>query len=187
MLVQSSQVSPLVEPQVRGLSAKGGHLLPAERRISGGVNGGQITYTWSTDYRTVSINKTHQQGSNFKIRFFEKTQRTIFSYPAKIRFEVDVTQTFGFPLNTKEYTNRTPNPTDFGMYLSVKDDDEIIETPAYLNKQFFQVFTGSNSIEFTIFDDGDIAQPSIDLILHKSAIYNLVLSNIKIFHVDGRL
>ena len=73
------------------------------------------------------------------------------------------------------------------MYLSVKDDDEIIESPPYKNKQFFRFVQGANSIEFDIFDDGDIAQPSIDLILHMRAIFTLTLTNIKIIHVDGVL
>ncbi len=93
--------------------------------------------------------------------------------------------TSNLDLNTKAYTDRTPETTDYGIYLSSKDDDANDESPEYLNKTFDRVYTGYNSIEVNCFDDGDTLMPTIDLVIHRDAKLKLIIDNIRLYYLGA--
>ena len=145
--------------------------------------------TWASDYRRVIVNKSAVTSGNKKIRIYDfqtDIDNTISSFPAKLKVEFNVSQSAGDDINTRTYTNRVNPATNFGIYLSVKDDDVDLENPVYSNKRFFQIKRGFNSFEFELFDDGDSIKPSIDILLNGFSFgLQLVISDISITNLTG--
>ena len=57
-----------------------------------------------------------------------------------------------------------------------RDSDEVDDSS---NKDRFAVSEGFNSIVSTLFDDGSTSgKPSVEIVFHKDAIFDLTISNI---------
>jgi hypothetical protein len=168
-----------------------GEELPARTARLGqsNTNVSGFSSTWASDYKRVLINKSAVTSGNKKVRIYDfKTDvdNTISSFPAKLKVEFNVNQIQGDDLNTRTYTNRADSEANFGIYLSVKDDDVDVENPVYSNKRFFKINNGFNSIEFEIFNDGDQFTPSIDILANMNAFdLQLVISGISIQNVSA--
>ena len=148
------------------------------------TNESGFSMTWASDYRRVLVNKSAVTSGNKKVRIYDQRtdlDNSISSFPAKLKVEFNVSQLAGNDINTRTYTNRVNPITNFGIYLSVKDDDVDVDSPAYENKRFFQIKRGFNSFEFELFDDVDGIKPSIDILLNGYAFgLELVISGISI-------
>lgn len=165
------------------LGARTARLGQSNTNVSG------FSTTWASDYRRVSVNKSAVTSGNKKVRIYDKqtdVDNSISSFPAKLKVEFYVSQIAGDDINTRTYTHRVNPITNFGIYLSVKDDDVDVNNPVYSNKRFFKINRGFNSIEFELFDDGDSIKPSIDILLNGYSFgLQLVISNISITNLTG--
>ena len=181
--VSSTKLRDWVREPLQVLPARTPRLGQSNTNVSG------FSTTWASDYRRVSVNKSAVTSGNKKVRIYDfqtDIDNTISSFPAKLKVEFNVSQIAGDDINTRTYTNRVNPVTNFGIYLSIKDDDVDLENPVYSNKRFFQIKRGFNSFEFELFDDGDSIKPSIDILLNGYSFgLELVISGISITNLTG--
>ena len=149
------------------------------------------TQTWTNGLRTVTINASStNRSTNTIVRLFHDS----VSYsPGAGKYKVTFTTTrnSGDDIDSVGYAGGGGGgsgnaATSFGLFLSYRDDDEVVETPDYLNKEFSRIYKGSNSYILDVFDDSVAAsKPSINIIIHREATLNYTISDINITYLGA--
>ena len=84
--------------------------------------------------------------------------------------------TFDVKQHSGESINNVINSTSDRVEVVTRDSDEVDDSS---NKDRFAVSEGFNSIVSTLFDDGSTSgKPSVEIVFHKDAIFDLTISNI---------
>ena len=69
--------------------------------------------------------------------------------------------------------------TDFSIRFTYRDIDETSDSD---NVGALRVTEGSNVFDFEVFDDGDVAKPTIYLAHHEDGDYEVSITNLKVTH-----
>ena len=165
---------------------RGTHLPESSIRTGGLSTIAGLNITWDSNNRGVRIIKTGQTSANKSAFLFHSgmTSANGGSYGAghyKVSF--NVTQ------NSGEDIGADPNPNiqhghNKPVFLSTRDDDNVVETPDYNNKEYHMISQGFNIFDVELFDDNDARPPAIALVLHKSGdhLYDITISDIHVVY-----
>jgi len=86
--------------------------------------------------------------------------------------------TFDVKQHSGESINNVINSTSDRVEVVTRDSDEVADGS---DKNRFAVSEGFNSIASTLFDDGSTSgKPSVELVFHKDAIFDLTISNMRL-------
>ena len=165
-----------------------GTLLPEDSIRTAGLSTiSGLNITWDSNNRGIRIIKTAQTPTNKSAFLFHSgmTSANGGSYGAghyKVSF--NVTQ------NSGEDIGANPNPNiqhghNKPVFLSTRDDDNVVETPDNNNKEYYMITQGFNVFDVELFDDNDARQPAIALGIHKSAAHtcDITISDIHVVYV----
>ena len=169
------------------LDAKGTHLPEDSIRTAGLSTMSGLNITWDSNNRGIRIIKTAQTPTNKSAFLFHSkmTSANGGSYGAghyKVSF--NVTQNSGEdigadPNSNIQYGHNKP------VFLSTRDDDNVVETPDYNNKEYYMITQGFNVFDVELFDDNDARPPAIALVIHKSGdhAFDITISDIHVVYV----
>ena len=165
-----------------------GTLLPKDSIRTAGLSTiSGLNITWDGDNRGIRIIKTAQTPTNKSAFLFHSgmTSANGGSYGAghyKVSF--NVTQNSGTDIGAD------PNPNiQYGhnkpVFLSTRDDDNVVETPDNNNKEYYMITQGFNIFDVELFDDNDARPPAIALVIHKSGnhAFDITISDINVVYV----
>lgn len=164
---------------------RGTHLPESSIRTGGLSTIAGLNITWDSDNRGIRIIKTAQTSTNKSAFLFHSgmTSANGGSYGAghyKVSF--NVTQNSG-----DIETGHTNSPTNTALFLSTRDDDNVVETPDSNNKEYHAITQGFNIFNVELFDDNDAQPPAIALCIHKGPPsgggYDVTISDIHVVYV----
>ena len=124
----------------------------------------------NTVYHDVRVTTTAAGRGTSKITLFNSFSSHFVLGTYRITF--DVKQHSG------ESINSVINSTSDRVEVVTRDSDEVADGS---DKNRFAVSEGFNSIVSTLFDDGSTSgKPSVEVIFHKDAIFDITISNIRL-------
>lgn len=168
--------------------------------------GSNVGYVSSRSLQFIKRNTTtpdgtqdnvHAPSSDRRIRIFSFYQpigygsgnfASDLNYPVRFRVSFTVTENSGHSVTQKldsgQSVDRVNPITDAAVYFLYKDDDEVVNYPKYLNKNFFPVTAGFNAFEFEMFNDNDNSKPAMDIMIHAGAILDIDIKDIQIRQIS---
>ena len=167
--------------------AKGTHLPENSIRTGGLSTIAGLNITWDSNNRGIRIIKTAQTPTNKSAFLFHSkmTSANGGSYGAghyKVYF--NVTQNSGEDIGADPNSN-IQHGHNKPVFLSTRDDDNVVETPDYNNKEYHMITQGFNVFDVELFDDNDARPPAIALVIHKSGghPFDITISDINVVYV----
>jgi hypothetical protein len=209
----SSQIITPIDARFRPLDDSFfGTIIEPRKQFSQGSSSSDVQQIWNNLASTTSSvqfikrstttpdgiqDNIQAPSSDRRIRIFSFNQpigygsgnfATDLNYPVRFRVSFTVTENSGHSvtqkLNSGQSVDRVNPITDAAVYFLYKDDDEIVNYPKYLNKNFFPVTAGFNAFEFEMFNDNDNSKPAMDIMIHAGAILDIDIEKIEVRQIS---